>query len=41
MEALMVFLAIVAALVLLDAAAVAFGAESRESFVDPGRPAKF
>jgi hypothetical protein len=39
MEILMLIVAIVAGLALLDGLAVAFGAESRETFVDPRRSA--
>jgi predicted dienelactone hydrolase len=42
MEGLLVLVAIIAVLALVDALAVSFGAESRETFVDPrlaARPA--
>jgi hypothetical protein len=40
MEGLYILVAIVASLAVLDALAAAFGAESREAFVDPRRAPK-
>jgi hypothetical protein len=39
MEGLFILVAIVVILVALDAFATAFGADSRETFADPRRPA--
>jgi hypothetical protein len=37
MEGLLILLAVVVTVAVLDAVAVAFGAESRETFLDPRR----
>ena len=39
MEALLALMAIIAILAVFGTMAITFGAESRESFVDPRRPA--